>query len=133
MASFECIGFINQVKYLQDSILVFVDEYHKGYRKSDGTKVEDKYLSYKTIWKPYFKKYISEHFSRGMLVQVKGEMLPYAIERDTIVEGYSVIGQAINLFSYPRASVKQEMRMIRESQETSDEMPDLAAFNEPDF
>lgn len=133
MASFECIGFINSIKYLTDSVIVFVDEYKKGYRRANGTTVEDKYLSYKTIWKPYFKKYINTHFSTGMLVQVKGDMLPYAIEHDKIVEGYSVIGQAINLYSYPRLGAKQEMRMIKESQEHDSGTPDLEAYSEPDF
>lgn len=133
MASFEVTAFINTVKYLPDSVLVFLDEYRKGYRKSDGTIVDDKYLSWKVIYKPYFKKYISGHFSQGMLVKVKGEILPYAIEREKLIDGYSIIGETINLASYPRASVKQEMRMINESQETSDEKPNLDEFNRPDF
>lgn len=133
MASFECIGFINQIKYLPDSVLLFLDEYKKGYRKSDGTVVDDKYISYKIIYKPYFKKYISSHFSNGMLVKVKGEVFPYAIEHGKTVDGISIIGETCNLYSYPRSSVKQELRMIKESQENSADVPDLDGFNEPDF
>ena len=133
MASFETIGFINNIKYLQDAVLVFIDEYHKGYRKSDGTVVDDKYLTFKTVWKPYFKKYVSEHFANGMLVEVKGEMLPYEIQRGEIVDGYTVIGQHITLASYPRYGLKQEQRMIKESQEHATSIPDMDAYNQPDF
>lgn len=133
MADFTVTGFINQVKYLPDSCLVFLDEFRKGYKKTDGTIVDDKYFSWRIIFKGYFKKYINEHFSRGMLVQVKGEIMPYAIEKEKIVDGYSVIAQTINMASYPRASVKQEAKMIKESQMNASETPDLDGFNAPDF
>lgn len=133
MADFTVIGHINNVKYLQDSCLVFIDEFRKGFRKKDGTIVDDKYLSWKCIFKPYFKKYINEHFNQGMLVQVKGEIMPYAIEKEHLVDGYSVIGQTINVASFPRASVKQEQRMIKDSQMHASETPDLEGFNAPDF
>ena len=133
MASFETIAFISQIKYLPNSVVVYLDEYHKGYKTSDGTIVDDKYVQFKTVWKPYFKKYINEHFSIGMLVQVKGDMLPYAIENQNYVAGYSIIGQCINIFSYPKYNAKQEIKMIKESQMNSDEQPDLEAYNKPDF
>ena len=133
MASFECVGFINNIKYLQDSVLVFIDEYHKGYKKSDGSIVDDKYLSFKTIWKSYFKRYINEHFGNGMLVQVKGEMLPYAIEKDVIVEGYTIIGQCINLASYPRSTVKMEQNLVKESLLHGSEIPNIDEYKKPDF
>ena len=133
MADFTVIGYINNIKYLQDSCLVFLDEFRKGFRKKDGTIVDDKYLSWKCIFKPYFKKYINEQFNKGMLVQVKGEIMPYAIEKEHLVDGYSVIGQTINVASYPRASVKQEAKMIKDSQMHASETPDLEGFNAPDF
>lgn len=133
MASFECVGFISQIVYRPESVFLMIDEYHKGYRKSDGTSVDDKYVTFKIIYKPYFKKYLSTHFSRGMLVKVKGEVFPYAIEHDKVVDGISIIGETCNLYSYPRASVKQEMKIIKESQENSSETPNLEAFNQPDF
>ena len=133
MADFTVIGYINNIKYLQDSCLVFLDEFRKGFRKKDGTIVDDKYLSWKCIFKPYFKKYINEQFNQGMLVQVKGEIMPYAIEKEQLVNGYSVIGQTVNIASYPRASVKQEQRMIKDSQMHASETPDLDGFNAPDF
>lgn len=133
MASFEVIGLVNTIKYMPNHCLVFVDEFKKGYKKQDGTRVDDRYISWKCIFKPYFKKYINEHFSNGMLVQVKGEVMPYAIDHDKLVEGYSVIGQAINMASYPKSMLKQEKRMIKESMANSDAIPDLESFNQPDF
>ena len=134
MASFETTAFISQIKYLPNkSVLVFLDEYHKGYKKSDGTIIEDKYLSYKTVWKPYFSKYINEHFSQGMLVQVKGEMLPYAIEKDVIVEGYTIIGQCMNLASYPRSTVKMEQNLVKESLLHGSDIPNIDEYKKPDF
>ena len=68
-----------------------------------------------------------------MLVQVKGEILPYAIQNQNIVDGYSVLGQTINLASFPRASVKQENKMIKESQMHDTATPNLDEYNKPDF
>lgn len=133
MASFEVIGLVNTIKYMPDHCLVFIDEFKKGYKKQDGTRVEDRYISWKCIFKPYFKKYVNEHFSNGMLVQVKGEVMPYAIDHDRLVDGYSVIGQTINMASYPKSMLKQERRMIKESLENSNEKPNLQDHLTPDF
>lgn len=133
MASFECIGFISQIVYRPDSVFLILDEYHKGYKKNDGTIIDDKYVTFKVIYKPYFKKFISEHFSKGMLVKVKGEVFPYAIEHGEIKEGISCIGETCNLYSYPRASRLQEIKLIKESQENSTERPNLEEYNKPYF
>jgi hypothetical protein len=134
MASFECIGLISQIVYRNDNVFLYLDEFHKGYKKSDGTKIDDKYITYKVIYKPYFKKYFANHFAKGMLVKVKGEVFPYVIEHGKVLDsGMSIIGDTCNMYSYPRASVKQEMRMIKDSQEMSDELPDIDNFNAPDF
>ena len=133
MADFTVTGYINSIKYLPESCLVYIDEFKRGYKKQDGTMIEDKYLSWKCIFKSYFRKYINEHFNQGMSVQVKGEIMPYSIEKEKIIDGYSVIGQTINVASYPRASVKQEQRMIKDSQLHGSEIPDLDGHNKPDF
>ena len=133
MASFYVVGFLEYVKVLPDSCILFLSEYKKGYRKSDGTIVDDKYVSWKIIFKGYFIKYITSHFGKGMLVEVKGEILPYAIDHGQTVEGVSVIGQTCNMYSYPRYNVKLEKKMIKDSQLASDEQPDLDAYNQPDF
>lgn len=133
MASFGVIGFIEGIRVLPDSCILFLSEYKKGYRKSDGTIVDDKYVSWKIIYKGYFIKYITSHFGKGMLVEAKGEVLPYAVEHGQTVEGVSVIGQTCNMYSYPRYNAKQELKMIKESQISSEERPDLESFNQPDF
>ena len=133
MASFQCVGFVECVKVLPDSCILFLSEYKKGYKKADGTIVDDKYVSWKIIYKGYFIKYITSHFGKGMLVEVKGEVLPYAIEHGQAVEGVSVIGQTCNMYSYPRYNAKQEIKMIKESQLASSEQPDLESYNKPDF
>jgi len=133
MASFYVVGFLESVKVLPDSCILFLSEYKKGYKKVDGTIVDDKYVSWKIIFKGYFIKYITSHFGKGMLVEVKGEVLPYAIEHGQAVEGVSVIGQTCNMYSYPRYNVKLEKKMIKESQLASDEHPNLEAYNQPDF
>ena len=133
MASFEVTGFINTIKYLPDHCLVFIDEFKKGYKKKDGSRIDDRYITWKCIFKPYFKGYIVNHFNNGMLVQVKGEVMPYAIDHEKVVEGYSVIGQTINIASFPKSMIKQEAKMIKDSQMHASETPDLEGFNAPDF
>ena len=133
MAAFQVVGFIDALKVLPDSCILMMSEFKKGYKKSDGTIVDDRYHSWKIIYKGYFIKYLTAHFSKGMLVEVKGDIVPYAIEHGEVTEGYSVLGETCNMFSYPRYSIKQEHKMIKESQANSDETPDLDGYNQPDF
>ena len=135
MANITIIGFIDSIKYIPNKggCFIFVSEYKKGYRKSNGEVVDDKYLSWKCIFKQGLVSYINKHFNNGMLVEIKGEAVPYEIVNETIVKGYSIIGQTCNLFSYPRAGFREEQRMMKDSQSHSDEMPDIAAYNQPDF
>lgn len=135
MASITIIGIIENVKYLPNGggCFVFMSEFRKGYRKSDGSRVDDKYMSWKVIFKQGLVSYINNHFSNGMVVEVKGEVLPYAIENGNTVDGYSVIGQTMNMFSIPRPYQRQEARMQKDSQLHSSGRPDLESYNEPDF
>lgn len=126
-------GFINTIKYLPDACVVHIDDFKKGYKKQNGEIVDDKYFSWKIIFKGYFKKYISEHFSNGMLVEIDAEMYPYAIQNGKIIDGYSCLGKSIDISSYPRASVKKEAKMIKDSQMHASGTPDLEGFNAPDF
>jgi hypothetical protein len=133
MAAFQVVGFIDALKVLPDSCILMMSEFKKGYKKADGTIVDDRYHSWKIIYKGYFIKYLTTHFSKGMLVEVKGDIVPYAIEHGEVTEGYSVLGETCNMFSYPRYSIKQERKMIKESQANSDDTPDLDGYNQPDF
>lgn len=135
MADFQCLGHITDIKYLSDCVLVFVDEYKKGYRKSNGEIIDDKVFNWKCIFSGNENKraYINKFFSRGMLVQIKGELFPYSIVNGMMVDGYSVFIQSINMAAYPRQSIRKEAKMIKESQENSSEIPNLKDFNSPDF
>lgn len=133
MAKFIVQGYIRSVRYLDDSCLVFLDEFRKGYRKPDGVVVDDRYVQWKVVFKGYFKNYISKHFSDGMLVDVYADVLPYAIEHDSIIDGYSCLGKTIDIAGFPRASVRAEQKLIRDSETHGEGVPDLDGYNRPDF
>lgn len=132
MASFSVIGFIDSIRIIENGCLLFLSEFKKGYRKQNGETVDDRYVSWKIVFGSYFRKYLTEHFGNGMLVEVKGEVMPYAIDHGNVVDGTSVIGQCVNLFSYPRISQKNEYKMKKDSQDC-DEVPDIGSFMSPDF
>lgn len=135
MADFQVLGHISEIKYLKDCILVFVDENKNGYRKQDGSIVDDKVFSWKCIFSGNEKKrtYINKFFNRGMLVQVKGEILPYAVENGEIIDGFTIFIQTINRASYPRTTTKAELKMIKESQSNTRIEIDTENFDKPDF
>lgn len=133
MAAFSVIGFVDNIKLIDGACLLFVSEFKKGYTKQNGEVVDDKYISWKIIFGEYFRKYLTQHFGRGMLVEVKGDVLPYVIEHGEVRDGLSVIGQTCNLFSFPRSNVKQELRMIKESQEPNGAQPNVEEFQRDDF
>lgn len=133
MAKFIVQGYIRSVRFLDDACLVFLDEFKKGFKRSNGEYVDDKYLQWKIVFKGYFKGYIANHFSNGMLVDVYAEALPYAVEHGKVVDGYSCIGKTIDIASYPRLSARHEMSIQKESLLHSDESPDLDSFESPDW
>lgn len=134
MADIVFLGHIEGIRYNDTSIIIVATERKKGYKKKDGTIIDDELLSFRFIFKSSFRKYISEHFSSGMLVKIKGVLLPYAKDHQgNIIDGYSIIGQTIDLAPYPSNNIRIEKKRIKESQSASDEIPDLDAFNQPDF
>lgn len=134
MASFQCTGVITNISYKEGFCIVFVSEYKRGYKQKNGVIVEDKYLLWSCIYKQGLVKYINSHFSNGMIVEVKGEIMPYAIEHGKIVDGYSVIGQTLNMASFPSARKKQEAKLQKDSQEgMSNAVPDIEGYMEDDF
>ena len=126
-------GFVNTIKYLPDACLVYIDDFEMGYKRPNGEIVEDKYLSWKVIFPSGMKGFITKYFGNGMLVDIVAKMKPYEIEQDKIIEGYSCLGLSIQRASYPRSSVRQERKMIKESQMNDDARPNLEEFNNPDF
>lgn len=132
MADFQLLGRIEGCRYGETNVTVTLSEYKAGFKKNDGTRVEEKYITWKCIFKPYFKKFISSHFTSGMLVLVKGEIFPYAIHNGEETEGYSMLGQTINLASFPK-NLRREIKMLKESQAHSTGTPNLEDYNTPDF
>lgn len=133
MAAFSVIGFVDCIKIIDGACLMFLSEFKKGYTKKNGEHVDDKYISWRIIFKDYFRKYLTENFNKGMLVEVKGEVFPYEVEHGEVKDGISILGQCCNLFSFPRSSMKQELRLIKRSQEMNDEEPDVDEFYREDF
>jgi hypothetical protein len=68
-----------------------------------------------------------------MLVQVKGEIVPYTVENGNCVDGYSIYIQTINRASYPTTAIKMEKKLIRETQAHSKEKPDFESYSKEDF
>lgn len=135
MADISIIGHITNIRFKEHAILVYVDENRLGYKRADGTRVDAKVVSWKCIFNASKSKrdYINKFFARGMLVQVKGDCLPYAVDQGDVVDGYTVFIQTINKFPYPTTTIRKEQRLIKESQEHSDEKPNLKDYQEPDF
>lgn len=132
MADFQLTGRIEGVRFSDAAVFVMMSEYRMGYKKSDGTRVPETYNLWTVVYKDYFKKYIAEHFSKGMLVTVKGEVQPYRKVGDEFKDGYTVIGQTINLAAYHK-DIRTERKMQKESQLHSTGTPDYASYRKEDF
>ena len=127
-------GTINTIKYLEDSVIVYVDDMEKGYQKNNGTRVDDVMYTWKVIFKANpFRQYITKFFNRGCLVEIDAKMRPYSKENGKLVEGYSCIGISINRGSYARAAFRQEQKIIKESQSGVDDVPNLEDYQSADF
>lgn len=134
MNRFILTGVIRTIKFLPDSVIVYVDDMEKGYVKPDGTRIDDLLYTWKVIFKanPY-RNFIAKYFNDGMLVDIDARMRPFAVEKETEVQGYSCIGLSIQRGCNTRASHIQEMKMVKESQERSMAQPNLEEYNKPDF
>lgn len=135
MASFGLIGLIDNIHYLPNNggCIVYVSEFKRGYVRSDGVVVSDRYLSWRCLFRSVFVKYINGHFSRGMLVEVKGELYPYAISHGELVDGYSVLGQSLNVYSFPRRMGRVEDGLVKESLLHDIGVPDVESYESDDF
>lgn len=135
MASFLVNGIIKNIKFLPNDggCTVTVHEFKRGYRKKNGEVVVDKWHEWKIIYRQGLVPYISEHFNKGMCVEIKGEIYPYAISDGHSVDGYSALGQTMNVASLPKPFYHAEQKMIKESQANSSGTPNLEAYREEDF
>ena len=135
MADITLYGHIVGIRYKETCVNVTSVERKLGYKKKDGTKVKDELLTFVVTFKPYFKKYISSFFSTNMLVKVKGFLLPYikTNENEISSDGFTIIGQTIDIAPYPSTNMVQERKLIKESQNEFTEQPNLHDYNQPDF
>ena len=128
------LGHIDGIRFTETAVIVTASERRQGYKKSNGEIVADDVLTFRFIFKTYFRKYISEHFNKGMLVKIKGFMLPYAKDsQGNIIEGFTLLGQTIDRAAYQTTNIKREKMMQKESQEHSTGAPDLDSYNMEDF
>ena len=134
MASVILNGHIQGIKYTETSVIVIVSEIRNGYTDANGRKKDNEVLMWKVLYPKGMMSYIAKFFAKGMLVDIYGFAKPYAIDHDgNIIDGYSIIGQTIDLAPYPSNNIRIEKKRIKESQSASNETPDLDAFNQPDF
>jgi hypothetical protein len=126
-------GHIEGIRYTDKACFVVISERRGGYKRMDGTYQEDELLTWSIAFKEYFKKYVSAHFARGMYVKVKGFALPYARKDGETCDGFTIIGQTIDLATYPSKNTKQVVRMQKESQLHAIGTPDYASYSEQDF
>lgn len=136
MADFQITGYFDTVFHTKTAVYVIVQENRDGYLKSNGEMTKECLYVYRIAFKPYFKSFIKEHFKRGSLVTIKGEVLPYtSTHNGSKMYGVSFIGQTINLASMPKNRIS-DVRLARESQNGTKqgaETPDYEAFYQDDF
>ena len=134
MADITLYGHIEGIRYRENSVLVTLSEYRKGYKRSDGVIVDDEVVSYAVVFREYFKKYVAEHFGAHMLVKIKVTMLPYAKDKEgNYCNGYTILGETINVASMPNRVVRSERKMLKDSQSHPPGTPDLCTYTQPDF
>lgn len=134
MASVVLNGFIDNIHYLKNGAVVMqVSEFKKGYKHKDGRVIKDKYLIWRVMFSAGMRNYINNHFSNKMYVEIMGEIIPYALDGEDEISGYSLIGKALNLSSMPRLYAKKEQRMMKESQLHSTGVPNLEEYQQEDF
>jgi len=134
MAVFTLNGHIEAIKYTETAVFVFVSEVCNGYKDGSGKVVDNEVLMWKILFPKGMASYITKFFAKGMLVNIYGIPKPYAKDQDgNILEGITILGKNIDRAAYQRTSVRQEKKMIRDSQLNSTESPDLESFNQPDF
>lgn len=134
MASFQVTGIITNITYREGFCIVHVSEFKKGYKQKNGVVVEDKYVVWSCLFKQGLVKYVNDHFNKGMVVEIKGEIMPYMVEHGECVTGYTVSAQTMNMASFPSNRRRTEAKMQKDSQKgMSDAVPDVDGYMESDF
>lgn len=112
MADVTLFGVIERIRCTETSVLVTLLERRLGYKRKDGVSVSDGVLSYRVFFKSSMRKYITDYFSSGNLVKVKGTLLPYCLGKgNEIKDGYTIFGQTMEFGVYPRLNLDVEKKM----------------------
>lgn len=134
MADVTLYGHIEGIRYKEKSIFVTVSEYRCGFVRRDGERVPEELLTFVVVFLASSRKYISSYFKVGSLVKVRGSLLPYVKKRDgTLAEGCTILGQLIELATYPKRSALVEKSAVRDSGEHPCGVPSVDSYLEDDF
>lgn len=127
-------GFVESIRCNDNFVVVKVSVRRAGYKKKDGTVVGEEILVYRIMFASYMRRYISEHFDAGILVKIKGTMLPYAKDgKGDIVDGYTILGQTMERGTYPLQSSRISKKVLKDSVGHEVGNPDLDGFLSDDF
>lgn len=134
MAKFILSGIIDGIRYSESCVTVVVSEMRRGYVRKDGVRVDDGIFVWRVNFSSVQRSYISNHFHRGMLVDIYGIVVPYTKDRDgNMVDGISIIGKVMDVGTYQRNTIREEKKMLKESMDGMDGQPDLDGYNSEDF
>lgn len=133
MADVTLFGVIERIKCAKTSVSVTLLERRLGYKRKDGTQVDEAMLSFRILFTSAMRKYIVGYFQQGNLVKVKGTLLPYRVGKDgTVKDGYTILGQTIEYGAYPRVGVETEKKLLAMGSESMSE-PDVDDFMDDGF
>ena len=134
MADITLYGHIEGIRYNTKSVLVVLSEDRCGFVRRNGERVSEELLTFRVVFNANSRSYISSYFSVGNLVKVRGSLLPYVKRKDgTFGEGYTILGQLLELAAYPKRSVGMERRMLKESVAHPCGEPNVDSFMDDDF
>lgn len=113
MADISLFGRIESIRDVKNGVLLKLSERRSGYKSKDGTFVKEELLVFHILFKPFFRKYISEYFDVGSLVKIKGTLLPYYRSSDgELRDGITIFGQTLDMCSYPSRHSMSDKRAL---------------------
>lgn len=136
MAKFVLSGIIEGIRYTSACVVVTISESRRGYKKKDGTCVDSGIYMWCVLFPIVQKSYISNHFHRGMLVDVYGLIVPYSKSSvdGSLVDGCTIFGKTIDVGTYQSANIRMDKKIVKDSMEAmGGNVPDLDGYNEEDF
>lgn len=127
-------GFVESIRCNDNFVVMKVSVRRNGYKKKDGTVVGSEVYVYRVLFMSYMRKYISEHFASGVLVKIKGTLLPFSRNgAGEVVDGYTIFGQTCERGSYPSWTARLGQKMVKESMDSDVGVPDVDSFLADDF